>query len=146
MWLLLRSVTTETRRSPRRHLARCAHRQSRTQTAYGLSRSGTAEGIIVGWVNDARKRLSEGRAVQVRPVGGSMRGRIESGQLVTLAPVDPADVRPDDVVLVAWKGGFLLHLVKEVKDGQLLIGNNLGRVNGWVEFEAVLGRVTGVGE
>ena len=51
---------------------------------------------------------------------GSMRGRIESGQMVTLAPVDPAAVRVDDVVLVAWKGGFLLHLVKEVKDGQLL--------------------------
>jgi len=100
----------------------------------------------MGWVNDARKGLAEGRVVKVRPVGGSMRGRIESGQLVTLAPVDPADVLPDDVVLIAWKGGFLLHLVKEVKDGRLLIGNNLGKVNGWVDAEAVLGRVTGVGE
>ena len=52
----------------------------------------------------------------------------------------------DDVVLVAWKGGFLLHLVKEVRDGQLLIGNNLGKVNGWVPASAVLGRVVAVGE
>ena len=73
----------------------------------------------MGWVNYARKGLAEGRAVQVRPIGGSMRGRIESGQLVTLAPVDPAVVRTDDVVLVAWKGGFLLYLVKEMRDGQL---------------------------
>ncbi len=100
----------------------------------------------MGWVNDARKGLAEGRAVQVRPVGGSMRGRIESGQLVTLAPVDPADVRLDDVVLVAWRGRYFLHLVKEVKHGRLLIGNNLGKVNGWVEASAVLGRVIAVGE
>ena len=99
----------------------------------------------MGWANDARKGLAEGRSVQVRPVGGSMRGRIESGQVVTLAPVDPAAVRADDIVFVAWKGGFLLHLVKDAKDGQLLIGNNLGKVNGWVPASAVLGRVIGVG-
>jgi hypothetical protein len=83
----------------------------------------------MGWVNDARKELAAGRAAQVRPVGGSMRGRIESGQLVTLAPADPAEVRVDDVVLVEWKGNYLLHLVKEVRDGQFPIGNNLGKVN-----------------
>lgn len=44
-------------------------------------------GVAMGWVNDARRELAAGREVQVRPVGGSMRGRIESGQLVTLAPV-----------------------------------------------------------
>jgi hypothetical protein len=100
----------------------------------------------MGWVNDARRELAAGRQVQARPSGGSMRGRIESGQLVTLAPVAPAEVRVDDVVLVAWKGNFLLHLVKEVGDGQLLIGNNLGKVNGWVPASAVLGRVIAVEE
>jgi hypothetical protein len=100
----------------------------------------------MGWVNDARKELAAGRQVQVRPVGGSMRGRIESGQLVTLAPVDPAEVRAGDVVLVEWRGNFLLHLVKEVQDGQLLIGNNLGKVNGWVPASAVVGKVASVGD
>ena len=100
----------------------------------------------MGWVTDALCELRVGRPAHVRPIGGSMRGRIESGQLVTLAPVDPAQVRVDDVVLVSWKGGFLLHLVKEVRDGQLLIGNNLGKVNGWVPASAVLGRVVAVGE
>jgi len=100
----------------------------------------------MGWVNDARKELTAGREVQVRPFGGSMRGRIESGQLVTLAPVEPSDVRFDDVVLVEWRGNFLLHVVKEIRDGQLLIGNNLDKVNGWVPAPAVVGRVVAVGD
>ncbi|MEM6928277.1 MAG: hypothetical protein AAF602_15190 [Myxococcota bacterium] len=95
----------------------------------------------MGWVNDARKELAAGRSVTIRPVGGSMRGRIESGQPVTLAPVEPGDVQADDVVLVAWRGNFLLHLVLEVDDDRLKIGNNLGKVNGWVERGSVVGRV-----
>lgn len=100
----------------------------------------------MGWVNDAVKELAAGRRVQVRPVGGSMRGRIESGQLVTLAPVDPATVRPGDVVLVQWKGNYLLHLIKEINGDQLLIGNNLGKTNGWVASDAVRGIVVEVAE
>ena len=92
----------------------------------------------MGWVNDALKELGEGRAVQVRPFGGSMRGRIESGQLVTLSPVAPEKVQVGDVVLVQWKGNYLLHLVKEVKGDEILIGNNIGKINGWVGRDAVL--------
>ena len=98
----------------------------------------------MGWVNDAIKELRAGRPVDVRPSGGSMRGRIESGQRVTLAPVDPAEVNADDVVLIAWKGNYLLHLVKEAAADQLLIGNNLGKTNGWVPRSAVVGRVVSV--
>ena len=98
----------------------------------------------MGWVNDARTELAAGRSVQIRPLGGSMRGRIESGQLVTLAPVGPADVRAGDVALVARKGGFLLHLVKAAEDGRVLIGNNRGKVNGWADATAVLGKVVAV--
>ena len=75
-----------------------------------------------------------------------MRGRIESGQLVMLAPVEPSEIRVDDIVLVEWRGNFLLHVVKEIRDGQLLIGNNLGKVNGWVPGPAVVGRVVAVGD
>lgn len=96
----------------------------------------------MGWVIDALKELKAGRLVQIRPKGGSMRGRIESGQAITISPVDPAAVEVDDVVLVAWKGNYLLHLVKEATPEQLLIGNNLGKVNGWVSRSAVAGRVT----
>lgn len=69
-----------------------------------------------------------------------MRGLIEDGQDVTLDPVAPEELAPGDVVFVRWKGGFLLHLVKEANDTQLLIGNNLGKINGWVARGDVLGR------
>lgn len=98
----------------------------------------------MGWVNDARTGLAAGREVQVRPTGGSMRGRIESGQLVTLAPVDPSAVVVGDIVLVAWRGGFLLHIVKGATGDQLLIGNNVGKINGWVSRSAVIGRAVAV--
>jgi hypothetical protein len=73
-----------------------------------------------------------------------MRGRIESGQLVTIAPAVGAEVRVGDVVFVRWGDNFLLHLVKELREGELLIGNNVGRINGWVSHEAVLGKVIAV--
>lgn len=98
----------------------------------------------MGWVNEARKELAAGRRVQIRPVGGSMRGRIESGQLVTLAPIDPFEVQIDDVVLVEWRGNFLLHLVKDAQSDQLLIGNNIGKINGWVPRSSVMGKVIAV--
>ena len=98
----------------------------------------------MGWVNDAVKELAAGRTVQVRPIGGSMRGGIESGQLVTIAPVTGSDVRVGDVVLVQWKNNYLLHLVLQIDQDQILIGNNLGKVNGWVPSGALRGRVTAV--
>lgn len=57
----------------------------------------------MGWVNDARLELAAGRQVQVRPFGGSMRGRIEIGQPVTLAPVDPASAQKR--ILWCWSRG-----------------------------------------
>jgi translation initiation factor IF-1 len=100
----------------------------------------------MGWVKDALSELAAGRTAQVRPFGGSMRGRIESRQLVTLAPVRAGEVRPHDVVLVRWHGNYLLHLLKETRDGRLLIGNNLGKINGWVSGADVVAKVVAVGE
>ena len=100
----------------------------------------------MGWVTQALHELAEGREAHVRPMGGSMRGRIKSGQLVTIAPVDPSAVDVDDVVLVKWRAGYLLHLVKQRRDGRFLIGNNIGRINGWVGAEAIKGKVVRVGE
>ncbi len=95
----------------------------------------------MGWVNDALQELSAGRLVQIRPGGGSMRGRIESGDLVTLAPVVPSEVRVDDIVLVRWKGNYLLHLIREIRGDKFVIGNNLGKVNGTVKGTDIRGRV-----
>lgn len=98
----------------------------------------------MGWVNDARAALAAGRTVSVRPTGGSMRGRIESGQLVTIAPVGLSELTADDAVFVAWRGNFLLHLVKQIEDERILIGNNLGKINGWIAATDVLGKVIAV--
>jgi hypothetical protein len=73
-----------------------------------------------------------------------MRGRIEDNQRVTLGPVDPTQIIADDVVLVRWRGNVLLHVVKEVDGERLLIGNNVGKTNGWVTRADVLGKLLAV--
>ena len=98
----------------------------------------------MGWATDALRALERGEQVTVRPRGGSMRGRIEDGQKVTLGPVDPETVDTGDVVLVRWKGGVLLHLVKQATRDRVLIGNNVGRINGWALRTAVVGRLVKV--
>jgi hypothetical protein len=100
----------------------------------------------MSWVSEALKELSEGRIAQVRPIGGSMRGRIESGQLVTIQPAKPSDIAVNDVVFIKWKGNYILHIVKEIKEDQLLIGNNIGKINGWAKSQDIIGKVTAVSE
>lgn len=95
----------------------------------------------MGWATDARDALLAGRAATVRPRGSSMRGLIEDNEEVTIEPVRPEDVATGDVIFLRWKGGFLLHLVKETNADEVLIGNNLGKVNGWAPRSDVLGRV-----
>lgn len=73
-----------------------------------------------------------------------MRGLIESGDLVTLAPVSPGEVRINDVVLVRWKGHYLLHVVREIRGDEFVIGNNLGKINGTVHAADIRARVVGV--
>src|SRR5262245_5136571 len=94
----------------------------------------------MGWVKDALKELSSGKAAKVGPQGGSMRGRIESGQLLTIAPVEPYEIKIDDVVFVKWKGNYILHLVKDIQGDNILIGNNLGKENGWATLDDVAAR------
>ena len=88
--------------------------------------------------------LERGEHVQIRPHGGSMRGRIESGQLVTISPATIEEVEEGDVVFVSWKGNFLLHLVKERTADRVLIGNNIGKTNGWAA--AIVGKVVDISD
>jgi hypothetical protein len=41
-----------------------------------------------------------------------------------------------------WHNGHILHLVQEIQAGQFLIVNSLGKINGWVSGDDILGRVT----
>ena len=98
----------------------------------------------MGWVNQALIDLAAGRHAKIRPRGHSMRGRIDDGQLVTIAPATAADVVVGDAVLVKWRRGYLLHLVKAKRNDQFQIGNNVGRINGWVHANAIRGKVVAV--
>jgi hypothetical protein len=98
----------------------------------------------MSWVKEALASLQQGKNARVRPFGGSMRGRIESGQLVTLEPPRRDRLQKGDAVFVRWKGGYLLHLIVDQEPTRVLIGNNLGKINGWAPLGDVLGVVTAV--
>ena len=98
----------------------------------------------MSWVSTAVDALRAGDTVQVRPRGHSMRPRIFDGDLVTIAPCDPATVEKDEVVLVRLRGNWLLHKVTAVDGPRVQIGNNHGRINGWAGRASVLGRVVRV--
>lgn len=69
-----------------------------------------------------------------------MTGKIKSGQLCTIAPVDPADLKVGDIVLCRVSGREYLHLVKAIQGPRFQIGNNRGRINGWITGTSVFGR------
>lgn len=95
----------------------------------------------MGWVKDALKELSETGECKIRPLGNSMKGKIESGQLVTIIKIDPKNIEIDDIAFIKWKGNYLLHLIKEIQEDKVLIGNNLGKINGWIPLKDVIGKV-----
>lgn len=98
----------------------------------------------MGWASQYIARLKDGETVQFRPRGHSMRGKIESGQLCTVEPVDPETLEVGDIVLCKVNGREYLHLVKAIQGARLQIGNNRGRVNGWISANSVFGRCTRV--
>jgi hypothetical protein len=94
----------------------------------------------VGWASASIEKLRGGAVVSFRPRGHSMSGKIESGQLCTVEPVDPSTLRAGDIVLCKVKGREYLHLVKAIRGQRFQIGNNRGRINGWVSAGAIFGR------
>jgi hypothetical protein len=101
---------------------------------------------MANWAADYIKALALGETVKFRPTGGSMKGKIESGQLCEVAPV-VGDLDEGDIVLVKVKGNVYLHLIKQIsKSGTYLIGNNKGYNNGWVERDAIFGKLLSVSD
>ncbi len=93
----------------------------------------------MSWATHAIQELKNGRSAKVRPFGHSMEGRIESGQEVTLHPILDHELEVDDIVLVRYGKYDYLHLIKARKGNQYLIGNNKGRINGWVPKSNIYG-------
>jgi hypothetical protein len=94
----------------------------------------------MGWASIHIGKLSAGQTVSFRPRGHSMMGRIESGQLCTVEPVDPSTLEVGDIVLCRIHGSEYLHIVKAIGDGRFQIGNNRGRINGWVGPNCIFGK------
>lgn len=70
-----------------------------------------------------------------------MTGKVDSGQLCTVEPIgDPATLRVGDIVLCKVNGQQYLHLIKAIQGERVQIGNNRGRINGWITRRGVYGR------
>lgn len=95
----------------------------------------------VSWAASYIAKLGSGARVRFRPHGHSMTPRIESGQLCTVAPVDVSSLAVGDVVLCRVHGCEYLHIVKAIEGSRFQIGNNHGRINGWVSSDAIFGKL-----
>ncbi len=99
----------------------------------------------LGWATVYISKLQENEIVKFRPRGHSMKGKIESGQLVTVEPVsDYSSLKVGDVVLCKVNGNQSLHLIKSIKGQRFQIGNNRGRINGWIGASSIFGKCTKV--
>jgi hypothetical protein len=55
--------------------------------------------------------------------------------------VDPGILEVGDIVLCKVNGREYLHLVKAIQGPRFQIGNNRGRINGWVSANAIFGKL-----
>jgi hypothetical protein len=94
----------------------------------------------MGWATHYIEKLKAGETVSFRPRGNSMVGKVESGQLCTVEPIsDHSALRPGAIVLCKVGGAEYLHLVKAIQGERFQIGNNRGRINGWVTAGLIFG-------
>jgi len=99
----------------------------------------------MGWATAYIAKLKLGETVSFRPRGHSMKGKIESGQLCTVEPVkDFETLEKGDIVLCKVNGAEYLHLIKAIQGARFQIGNNRGRINGWIGTNAIFGKCVSV--
>ncbi len=95
----------------------------------------------MGWAISYISKLKSGETVSFRPRGHSMKGKIESGQLCTVEPVkDFESLQKGDIVLCKVSGAEYLHLIKAINGARFQIGNNRGRINGWIGANSIFGK------
>jgi hypothetical protein len=70
---------------------------------------------LMGWASRYIETLRFGEPVSFRPRGQSMTGRIESGHLCAVVPVDPAMLDVCDIVPCKVGGNEYLHIVKAIQ-------------------------------
>ena len=100
----------------------------------------------MSWATHYIEKLKAGEIVQFRPKGNSIRGKIESGELVTVEPLAGRELQKGDIVLCKVNGSQYLHLIKATQGERYQIGNNVGRINGWITINSIYGICTAVGQ
>ncbi len=98
----------------------------------------------MGWAIHYIEKLKNNEIVSFRPRGNSMKGKIESGQLCTVEPVEEAKLKKGDIVLCKVNGAEYLHLIKAIQGNRYQIGNNIGRINGWISFNSIYGKLVDI--
>ncbi len=95
----------------------------------------------MAWATPYITKLKLGETVSFRPRGNSMQGKIESGQLCTVEPIDDYDtLEKGNIVLCKVNGSQYLHLIKAIQGKRFQIGNNRGRINGWITANSIFGK------
>jgi hypothetical protein len=84
-----------------------AHLALETQTsALGFSHFGDISGEL----------LRFGFGVRFRAPGTSMHPTIRHGDLITVEPVVPANLKRGDIVLYRWQNGFIAHRIVDIEE------------------------------
>jgi SOS-response transcriptional repressor LexA len=96
----------------------------------------------MSWATHYIEKLRGGETVQFRPGGNSMKGKITSGQLVTVEPLTDRELQKGDIVLCKVNGSQYLHLIKTIQGERFQPGNNIGRINGWITINSIYGICT----
>ena len=101
----------------------------------------------MGWALSYIQKLKNGESVQFRPRGHSMKGKIESGQLCKIEPIkDFGKLEKGDIVLCKVRGNEYLHLIKAIQGKRFQIGNNRGKINGWIGQNSIFGKCVKIGD
>jgi len=98
-----------------------------------------------GWAKPAAEKLRRGESASFRPHSRSMLPRIKFGQLCTVEPLAKTPVI-GDVVFCRVRNYCYLRLIKAVnpEKGKYLVGDNHGRLNGWINMAHIYGRLAKV--
>ncbi|VAW74145.1 hypothetical protein MNBD_GAMMA12-1599 [hydrothermal vent metagenome] len=95
----------------------------------------------MGWASRYIEKLKNNETVRFRPRGNSMKGKIDSGQLCTVTPIQQSEISKGDIVLCKVNGNQYIHLVKAVNGNRFQIGNNRGHINGWITITSIYGKL-----
>jgi hypothetical protein len=96
----------------------------------------------MAWATSYIIRLQNGETVSFRPRGNSMTGKISSGQLCTVAPIEKlSNLKKGDIVLCKVAGNQYLHLINAIQAERFQIANNHGHINGWTNGKNIYGKL-----